>query len=497
MNNAIKAPKIPSLVSELLTDEQNKTDNLIADVWNRIKLKQLIKNCGFKKRSGLPIEQVLYLLVIWVWLKADSIAMFSKNMMESFGAKNKDVLYDQLKREDLNWRKLHYQVVKKTLMKTQAVKSLVKAYIVDDSVKVRTGKKIEGVSRHFDHLLGRTVKGQQVLTLGYAVDDEFFVLDNEIYMSQVQRHPLKEAFNDARSIVGKRYAQAENKTKPQLLASMVKRAMSYRVEADYLLADAWFGNKSTIALAHEVDSVPVLRMKNNKTKYRYYFNQQGKRGYQDMTASELHHLLVRQHYQACADTPYQTVSVPVEINLARHKSEPDNWVKVQLLFVRGVAQQDEKPTVGKKDWALFLTTDLSLSAWKILELYSLRWGIEVYFKEAKQYLGWLTEQTETFAAHIASLHLCAIRYTLLLYAKIENGWHYSDARQNVAEQLTLLSYAKQMWGVFRLLIQRSLGEIENDLTGKADKIMATIDNNILRFFTQALQLDQHILALEG
>ena len=496
MNNDTRAPKIPSLVSDFLTDVDNKTDNIIALVWKHAKLSQLIKKSGFKKRSGLPIEQVLYLLVIWVWLKADSIAMFSKNMMESFGTKNKDVLYDQLKREDLNWRKLHYQVVKKALVKTQSIKCQVKAFIVDDSVKVRTGNKLEGVSRHFDHMLGRTVKGQQVLTLGYAVDDEFLVLDNDIYMSQVQRHSLKQPFKDARSIVGKRYAQTENKTKPELLASMVKRAMSYQVEADYLLADAWFGNKSTIALAHEVDSVPILRMKNNKTKYRYYLNQRGKRVYKDMTVSELHHLVVRKNWKACIDTPYQTVSVHVEVNLANTKQEPENWIKAQLLFVRGVAQQDEKPTVGKKDWALFLTTDLSLSSARILEIYSLRWGIEVYFKEAKQYLGWLTEQTETFAAHIASLHLSAIRYTLLIYAKIENGWRYCDARQNVGEQLTLLSYAKQMWGVFRLIIKQSVEEVVDNLGDKVEKIMATIDNKILRFFTQALQLDRRTLALE-
>jgi len=381
-------------------------------------------------------------------------------------------------------------------VKTKSVKSQVKAYIVDDSVKVRKGNKLEGVSRHFDHLLGRTVKGQQVLTLGYAVDEEFFVLDNDIYMSQVQRHSLKQPFKDARSIVGKRYHETQSKTKPELLASMVKRAMNEQIEADYLLADAWFGNKSTIALAHDVNSVPVLRMKNNKTKYRYYFNHQGKRTYKDMTASELHHLLVRKCWKGAAGTPYQTVCVQVELNLASTTTEPDNWVKAQLLFVRGVAQQDEKTTVGKKDWALFLTTDCDLSAQALLELYSLRWGIEVYFKEAKQHLGWLTEQTETFAAHIASLHLCAIRYTLLIYAKTENGWGYCNTRQNVGEQLTLLSYAKQMWGVFRLLIQKSLGEIEADLTGYVDKIMATIDNNVLRFLTQALQLDQHTLALE-
>jgi hypothetical protein len=33
--------------------------------------------------------------------------------------------------------------------------------------------------------------------------------------------------------------------------------------------------------------------------------------------------------------------------------------------------------VGKKDWALFLTTDVELSMSKMLETYALRWGIDI------------------------------------------------------------------------------------------------------------------------
>ena len=36
-----------------------------------------------------------------------------------------------------------------------------------------------------------------------------------------------------------------------------------------------------------------------------------------------------------------------------------------------------------------LTTDPQMSMIRILEVYALRWGIEVYFKEAKQHLGFL------------------------------------------------------------------------------------------------------------
>ena len=93
------------------------------------------------------------------------------------------------------------------------------------------------------------------------------------------------------------------------------------------------------------------------------------------------------------------------------------WKTVKLLFVRGLNEPGE-PEVSKKDWALFLTTDVQLSTSKMLEVYALRWGIEVYFKEAKQHLGFLSEQTVSFASHTASIHLCAIRYLMRVHAKL-------------------------------------------------------------------------------
>ena len=51
------------------------------------------------------------------------------------------------------------------------------------------------------------------------------------------------------------------------------------------------------------------------------------------------------------------------------KTEP-NWVKVKLVFCRGV--NPDKKKAGKHDWALFLSTDASLSDEKILEIYALR-----------------------------------------------------------------------------------------------------------------------------
>ena len=66
---------------------------------------------------------------------------------------------------------------------------------------------------------------------------------------------------------------------------------------------------------------------------------------------------------------YQAKLVDVELNLSA-KNDPEEWFKIHLLFVRGHAR-DTQTDVGKHDWAVFLTTDMSLSAAEILGIYAL------------------------------------------------------------------------------------------------------------------------------
>ncbi|MEQ1620563.1 MAG: transposase [Methylococcales bacterium] len=96
--------------------------------------------------------------------------------------------------------------------------------------------------------------------------------------------------------------------------------------------------------------------------------------------------------------------VDVELSLAEAK-DPEQWLKGRLLFVHGKAC-DSQQTLGKHEWAVFLTTDTALSGAQILELYAMRWAIEVYFKEAKQHMGFQKEQSNHFAA--ISLYLLVI-----------------------------------------------------------------------------------------
>jgi len=76
---------------------------------------------------------------------------------------------------------------------------------------------MERVSCHFDHLTGKTVMGQQTLTLGYAGEDFFLPLDSEIYISEKRIQAPQQEFIDGRSIAAKRYHDLLHMSKPILL----------------------------------------------------------------------------------------------------------------------------------------------------------------------------------------------------------------------------------------------------------------------------------------
>ncbi len=86
-------------------------------------------------------------------------------------------------------------------------------------------------------------------------------------------------------------------------------------------------------------------------------------------------------------------------------------IRVNLYFVR----------MGKcKTWHLLLTTDLTLNFIKLMEIYQIRWSIEVFFKESKQYLHLSACQSNTFDAQIADMTISIMQHIMLSHFKRVN-----------------------------------------------------------------------------
>lgn len=494
MNNATKQDLLPPLVADLLCDPVTYIDNVFADGWKRLNVNTLIAKAGLSKRCGTGISESVYLLLIWRWLNVSSISMFSQKALGLFSQAKKDVMYDLLKREDINWRALNLSIAGKLYSSHKLQNNEDRAFVLDDSIKTRKGKRMEGVSSHFDHVSNTSVMGQQVLTLGLSTDQAFVPLDSQIAISNVRTQGLAKDFKDGRSAGAQRYDEAVGHTKVKMATGMIRRAVRHGIRASYVVADAWFGNKDMMRAAMQLGMVAILRMKRNKTKYRV----PNGNGYTLLDANELYRRAVRKQWVQVADLPWKAVEIIVEIDLstAKGKHVKPSYQPVKLLFVRGINDKEDR-TASRKDWALFLSTDSSISSAKMLQVYALRWSIEVYFKEAKQHLGFLQEQTRTFVSHTASIHLCAIRYLMLVDAKLlSTESSVGQIRSQIQDQFDSLNYAARLWGVFRSLIAGTLKTMRKQLTCTVNDIMEKLDERVSRFLVQALQLDAFTMQLE-
>ena len=229
---------MPPLIDDLLSDPITYIDNVFADGWKRLNLKSLISKAGLNKRTDTQVSEVIYLLLIWRWSNVSSISMFATKALDLFSQAKIDVMYDLLKREDINWRELNLSIAAKIFDRHKLKDSQVSAFFLDDSIKKRRGKRMEGVSSHFDHVSNTSVMGHQVLTLGLSTDEGFVPLDSQIAVSDVNTKSLAGSFKDGRSAAARRYDEAIGQTKVQMATAMISRAVRHGIKAAYLVADA-------------------------------------------------------------------------------------------------------------------------------------------------------------------------------------------------------------------------------------------------------------------
>ena len=102
MNSDTITTVLSALTIDFLKEEGFSAENVFSELWRRMGVKTILNRSGFTKRSGTLIHKVVYALSLWLWLKKESIGMFAREDLQGMG---KDVLYDTMNREDLNWRK--------------------------------------------------------------------------------------------------------------------------------------------------------------------------------------------------------------------------------------------------------------------------------------------------------------------------------------------------------------------------------------------------------
>ena len=113
-------------------------------------------------------------------------------------------------------------------------------------------------------------------------------------------------------------------------------------------------------------------------------------------------------------------------------------------------------------------------------------------------MGFLKEQSNHYAAYVASIHLTAIRFCLLVIAKQTQGADsIAGVRQAMCSNSTDISFAGKLWQVFRAVITGALDSLKAVMGDAVAMVIDAIDAHIEYWFLQVLQLDTRTLRLEA
>jgi hypothetical protein len=474
-------------LSDALSQPLTFADTELAEGIQRHSLAGLLRAAISRRRrsDGEPLPNVLCALLVWPLLKVKSLHCFCAELCQVL-AGHVSVLYDFLGREDINWRGLASELARRVYQGNDLGPRSQRAFVVDDTSQARAGRKVEGTSCYFDHTEGRTRKGHQVLHLGLAAETGFLPLEAQIVMGEKCRidKPKDKPFKDQRSSAARDMRRAAEQTKHGLFRDMLGRALRAGFTAAFVLADAWFGCKENIACCLENQLTGIFQMKRGLLTYRYHGR--------PYTVYQLYRRVQRRMRPANRRARFKTASLVVALNLETDSRQPARWVEVRLVFSAPVR------AASADTWVVFLCTDAKMSEAKILQAYALRWSIEVYFKEVKQNLGFLKEQSGRYQLAYASVHLAALRYLLLFEAMLRQGrLSYGEIRDRETGRLQALTYAALLWQLFRSLIEGALDGLVRDLGRKLVKrILAAIDQSVESFLEDALQISAAQVAVQ-
>ena len=254
--------------------------------------------------------------------------------------------------------------------------------------KQRVAARIENSIKELRKELKKHKSQARVLDYEYSVlksNYRYCGLSKKYYQDQFKKK------RDKGSAGYKRIKEAGN-NKIDIMIKMLKRSVRHGFVPDYVLTDSWFFSlkllKAVIEVGRSVELVSMARIGIAK----YYILPTGK-------SLNPHEIITRYERKNGKNSrKYKARYIQLQAEY--------QGVRVKIFLIRFGSR-------GK--WRMLVTTDLKISFAKIMEVYKIRWTIEVFFKECKQHLLLGKCQSRDFDAQIADVTLSMVRYILLSY----------------------------------------------------------------------------------
>ena len=444
----------------------------ITSIFKALKISQSLKDFNYLKQSGYSVKMVLSLLLVMVVTGKKTVLSSLSSISEQGLTIGKDVFYRLKNNEHICWHRIMWHIVMKFIKITQSTvlpdeSDKPHCLIFDDTTVKKSGKKMEKTGRVWDHVEQRSILGFKILVMLYWDGKSFIPVDFSIHREKgkkeskpygMNKKELRRQYNKKRSRESesnKRILELDT-TKIEMMLRMLYNAIYRCLQIDYVLCDSWFTCQALInaVVDHGIHLIGMYKTATTKFSYRG----------QPLTYSEINSRISKP--KRCRSLKYHYKRADVTYG----------DIQLTLFFSR-------QGTKGK--WKVFLTTDTSLSFIKLIELYQIRWTIEVFNKEAKGLLNLGGCQSSNFDAQIADTTISMIAYILLAFRfRYEHYESKGALYRSMNAELLRMTLDRRLWELFLETIQIVAEILKIDADDLLERVLTNSDAEHLidRFF---------------
>lgn len=373
------------------TQSDKGAASAIANFSKKFKLYTILKSCNAYKTKGYSVISIfMYLLGVVFTNRSMYMNFITGRHSEQFC---KDTVYRFLNSTAINWEK--FTTLLACTISSKSITNLTdetrkNVFIIDDTLFERqNSKKVELLSKVYDHSKHSFKRGFRLLTLGWSDGNTFLPVNGCLLASEKEQNLYQRASQDIdkRSVGHQRRVRAQTKATAVML-ELLEQAIKSNMKASYVLFDTWFCSPSSLFSVKKLE-LDVIAMAKKTPKIHYIVDGKKK------SLTEIY----RSSKKRRGRSRY-LISVEAKV------SKDDQVLPVKIVYVRNRNKRN--------DYLALISTDMTISEDEIVRVYGKRWDIEVFFKVCKSYLK-LAKGCRSLSYDAASAHVAIVfaRYMML------------------------------------------------------------------------------------
>ena len=443
-------------LNPILMDEEKISEGVHGMI-GRFDLKRILQPLSGFKTKGISLKMILSSLILCRFRGLSIYAMRKSGLTQI----DENTPYRIMNNSQMDWRSLVRRMAQQFL-RIACLKgepnNAARCFVIDDTVIAKTGKTIEGISKVYDHVSGGYVLGFKALLLSLWDGKTLLPIDFSLHRENKNKNwglkakELKEQFTKQRDENTHGYERFKelDEEKPSVVLKMLRRACKHNILASYVLMDSWFTTDTIIQGIRQIRKgimhvVGLCKM--DKRKF----------------------MIDGRELNSEAIIKMKTATKGAIHKSSRFKST--RYIKVDAIYKGTQVRLFYIMYKGSKKWKLLLTTDMSLSFVKAMELYQIRWSIEVLFKECKQYLRLGQAQNTDFDGQIADTAITLITHIILsLQLRFEAYETMGGLFREVQNQMIQDTICERIMKIVLEIIEQLLEFLSIDLDDTLERL---------------------------